>query len=115
MRKPVLRLRQAICWGSSSSSACRPVRTLQKLAQARVQVSPMIMNVGVALVPVFANTGTARLQTVASLIANQLKVSANTGELAAHADPGWLAGDRLVRPVRLLGMAQARSRSWPGR
>ena len=69
---------------------------------------------GVALVPALADVGTARLLADGCKLefaheAHRLGEHRRTG--GAHADPGRLAGDRLVRPVRLLGVAQAQARS----
>ena len=68
---------------------------------------------GVALVPAFADVGTARLLAYGRELefaheAQGLGEHRRAGR--AHADPGRLAGDRLVRPVRLLGMARAQAR-----
>ena len=65
---------------------------------------------GVALVPAFADVGTARLLADGRELefaheAQGLGEDRRAG--GAHTDPGRLAGDRLVRPVRLLRMAQS--------
>src|SRR6202044_454488 len=69
----------------SSSGSGRPVRTLQK-AQARVQVSPMIMKVAWRLSQHSPMLGQrASSQTVASLDSRtRFIVSANTGEPGAR-------------------------------
>ena len=63
----------------------------------------------VALVPAFADVGTARLLADGGELelaheAQRLGIDRRAGR--PDADPGRLAGDRLVRPVRLLGMAR---------
>ena len=102
------RRRRRASGSSSSSGSGRPVRTLQK-AQARVQVSPMIMKVAWRLSQHSPMLGQrASSQTVASLSsrtsAQRLGIDRRAGRL--DADPGRLARDRLVGPVRLLGMAR---------
>ena len=108
--RPSLATASATRAGSSASSASgSPVATLQK-AQARVQVSPMIMNVAWRFSqhsPCWGNSPLRR-RWRASGRAPAPASRRRRASLALHPDPGRLAGDRLIRPVRFLGMAGAR-------
>ena len=84
--------------------------TLQN-AQARVQVSPMIIMVAWRWRPALADVGAGgfladRDQAVVAHQGAGLVVDRMGGRL--DPDPGGLALDRVVRPVRLLRMAQGR-------
>jgi hypothetical protein len=94
---------------ASSSASGSPVRTLQK-AQARVQVSPMIMKVAWRFdqhSPILGQPASS--QTVTSpcsrTIAHGLAIDRRARRL--DPDPVGLAQDRCIGPLGLFGMARA--------
>ena len=98
-----------LCGSSASSGPGSPVRTLQK-AQARVQVSPMIIMVAWRLVQHSPMLGQpASSHTVCRPCSRTMaRVSANSAvdDRHAHADPVRLAQHRRVGLVGLLGVAR---------
>ena len=110
MARPSLPTASATLSGSCGSSRSgRPVATLQK-AQARVQMSPRIMKVACFCFqhsPMFGQAASS--QTVCSFeLAHQPRVSWYSGESGALTRiQSGLRGTGIVRPVRLLGVADA--------
>ncbi len=108
MASPSFAVASATCAGSAASSAPgSPVLTLQK-AQARVQVSPMIMKVACFFSqhsPILGQPASSHTvcRPFSRTMLLGLEIAARDRRL--DADPVGLAQGRLIRPMRLFRMA----------